>query len=141
MDNTINAKDLLQIKIEKAKSQLTDETLNAINAVDWKDTIIQMRANKGYSFEQLESLETETELVLCGLLDPKDYSKELETRMGISKNETNQLVDEMNKQVFSKIKDELVKANEKGRRQSQPNHFQKKYNLSLKCKNIVTLKS
>ncbi len=105
--------DLLQIKIEKAKSQLTDETLNAINAVDWKDAILKMRTSKGYSFEQLGVLETETELVLCGLLNPRDYSKELENRMGISKQETNELVNKMNEQVFSKIKEELIKSSER----------------------------
>jgi hypothetical protein len=113
MDNTNNEVDLLQIKIEKAKSQLTDETLNAINAVDWKDAILKMRISKGYSFEQLGTLETETELVLCGLLNPRDYPKEIQNRMGISPTQTNELVNEMNEQVFSKIKEELIKSSEK----------------------------
>jgi ribonuclease HII len=110
MDET---KDLLQTRIEKAKSQLTDETLSAINAIDWKSIILRMRDKMGYSLEQLGTLETETELVLCGLLNPRDYPKELENRMGISKIQTNELVNEMNKQVFSKIKEELVKISEK----------------------------
>ena len=76
-----NTTDLLQIKIEKAKAQLSDDTLNAINAVDWKAVILSIRETKGYSFEQLGDLETETELLLCGLLSPENYSKELENRM------------------------------------------------------------
>jgi hypothetical protein len=51
--------------------------------------------------------------VLCGLLNPRDYPKELENRMGISKIQTNELVNEMNKQVFSVIKGELIKISEK----------------------------
>jgi hypothetical protein len=105
--------DLLQIKIEKAKSNLSDDTLNAIAAVPWRDTIIQMRERDGFTFEQLGSLELETELLLCGLLSPVDYPKELEKRMGISKAAANSLTEEMNKLVFEKIKEELIKITER----------------------------
>ena len=110
MDNTI---DLLQIKIEKAKTQLPESTLAAINAVPWQATILQMRETKRYTFEQLEDLETETELLLCGLLNPQNYPIELENRMRLSKIEVNELVKEMNNLVFSKIKEELIKNTEK----------------------------
>jgi hypothetical protein len=105
-------KDELQIKIDTAKSQLSDETLSAINAVDWKNAILGMRNRLGYSFEQLGELETETELLLCGLIRPEDYPKELEKRMGISGSQTNDLVREMNQQIFAKIKEEMVKITE-----------------------------
>jgi hypothetical protein len=105
--------DLLQIKIEKAKTQLSDDTLNAINAVPWKDVIIGMREKKGYSFEQLGNLELETELVLCGLLSPENYPKELQNRMGLGKPQTAELVNEMNELVFAPIKEELIKNSER----------------------------
>ena len=88
--------DLLQIKIEKAKGELPEETLNAISAVDWKAVILGMRTSKGYNFEQLGDLELETELLLCGLLSPEDYPKELEKRMRLSRMAANELVNEMN---------------------------------------------
>lgn len=101
--------DLLQIKIEKAKSKLPEETLAAIAAVPWQAAILKMRETKGYSFEQLEDLQTETELLLCGLVSPTDYPKQLAYRMKISTPQANELVNEMNKEVFSKIKEELIK--------------------------------
>ena len=58
-----NVIDLLQIKIEKAKGELPEETLNAIAAVDWKAVILGMRESKGFNFEQLGDLELETELI------------------------------------------------------------------------------
>ncbi len=106
MDTTV---DLLQIKIEKAKSELSEESRRSIDAVDWKTVILGMRAEKGYSFEQLEALELETELLLCGLLNPADYPKELENRMRIPKPQVDVLVNEMNEKVFKKIREELVK--------------------------------
>ncbi len=105
--------DLLQIKIDKAKSQLSDDTLSAINAVPWQAGILALRETKGYTFEQLGNLEIETELVLCGLLRPEDYPKELENRMRINKAQANELVAEMNEMVFKKIKEELIKITEK----------------------------
>lgn len=110
MDDII---DLLKIKIEKAKRELPEETQNAIAAVDWKATILGLREKKGYSFEQLGDLELETELVLCGLVSPENYQKELEKRMGISSTEANELTKEMNTLVFSKIREELIKNTER----------------------------
>ncbi len=112
MDNDI---DLLQIKIDNAKKQLPEETLRAIAAVPWQAEILKMRETKGYSFEQLGDLELETELLLCGLVSPSDYPKELENRMKISKANANELVAEMNELVFAKIKEEMIKNSERDR--------------------------
>ncbi len=101
--------DLLQIKIEKAKRELSLETVNAISAVDWKTAILGMRNKHGYTFEQLSDLELETELALCGLVSPEDYPKELQKRMKISGSAVNELVKEMNNSVFKKIREELIK--------------------------------
>lgn len=111
--NNGNEVDLLQIRIENAKAKLPSETINAIAAIDWKAVILSMREKKGYSFEQLGDLELETELLLCGLTTPEEYPKELETRMKISRAETSELVNEMNKLVFNKIKEELIKNSER----------------------------
>ncbi len=110
MDDTV---DLLQIKIDKAKRELPQKTLDAIAAVPWQAEILKMRETKGYTFEQLGVLEMETELVLCGLISAKDYASELERRMNISKAAANELVLIMNQEVFSKIKEELIKSTEK----------------------------
>src|SRR3989338_3632174 len=104
--------DLLQIRIEKAKAKLPAETVNAIATVDWRAAILGMREKKGYSFEQLGDLELETELLLCGLVSPTDYPRELETRMKISKAEANELVNIMNEQVFAKVRGEMIKNSE-----------------------------
>ncbi len=110
MDETV---DLLKIKIEEANRKLPLETINAINAVDWRMAILGLRAKKGYSFEQLGDLELETELLLAGLVSPENYPKELQKRMGISPGAANELVNEMNDSVFKKIREEMVKNTER----------------------------
>lgn len=99
--------DLLEIKISEARSALSKESREAIDNVNWKLTIQEM--NKRYSPEQLENLETETELLLCGILNPEDYPKELETRMRITKEESELIINEMDRLVFKKIQEELEK--------------------------------
>jgi len=127
MDNEI---DLLQIKIENAKKQLPEETLSAIAAVPWQAEIIKMRETRGYTFEQLGDLELETELLLCGLLSPKDYPKELQNRMKISAGAANDLMEEMNKLVFSKIKEELIK-NTEGKKMLEKETNQEDENIQI----------
>ncbi|MDP9249207.1 MAG: hypothetical protein M3M85_01705 [bacterium] len=108
MDN----KDELQIKIEKARMGLPEDTRSAIDAVDWRGVIMQIRNKEGYDFIQLSELETETELLLCGLANPEEYPKHVEKGMGISREAAQKLVNEMNEKVFKKIKEELIKITE-----------------------------
>ncbi len=113
MNDTAN---LLQIKIEEAKRQLPLETVNAISAIPWQASILKMRETKGYTFEQLGELETDTEMVLCGLLLPENYPRELEKNMGITKSQAMELVNYMNQEVFSRIRAELIKNTERKKR-------------------------
>ena len=103
MDN----RDVLQMEIDKARSNLTLESREAIDAVDWKSIVAGM--GKKYTPDQLENLETETELLLCGLLSPEYYVKELETRMKLPKSEIDILIGEMDKLIFKKIQSVLIK--------------------------------
>jgi len=104
MENNI---DLLQIDIAKAREELSQESRNSIDSVNWRQIILGM--NNKFSTEQLETLETETELLLCGLVETEDYPLELETRMKISKSEVSNLINELDLQIFKKIQEELVK--------------------------------
>ena len=105
--------DPLQIKIEKAKMNLSAETLEAIDAVDWRQALLDIKAKYGFSIEQLEALEVETELMMCGLLDPSEYEKEVRERMHVIPQESKDVVNEMNERVFKKIREAFMKILEK----------------------------
>lgn len=107
--------DLLQIKIDQAKAELPAVTREAIERVDWKKSLIDLRTKKGYTFEQLSALELETELVLCGIVPTENYPKELEARMKLPKARVDELVAEMNDLVFSRIRAELIKISERNK--------------------------
>lgn len=108
-----NTEDLLQIKIEQAKSELPKETIASIDAVNWRAIISGIAERAGYGTEQLDDLETETELLLYGLVSPESYPVELEKRMGISNGQAKELAGNINSLVLRKIMGELVKNTEK----------------------------
>ena len=104
MDKTT---DILQIKISKARENLPQESRNAIDSVSWK--LILGGINKNYSEDQINTLQMETELLLCGLMETKDFPGELETRMKLSRAEVLLLLGEMDKLIFKKIQEDLEK--------------------------------
>ncbi len=102
-----NTTDTLQSIIMEAKNDLSQETREAIDSVNWKLTILEMAGK--YNQDQLDTLEIETELLLCGILSPDEYQKELENRMMLTGEQVNFLLEEMDKLIFKKIQDELEK--------------------------------
>ena len=136
MNDDTTTVDLLQIKIEEAKRDLPIDTVNAIAAVDWKAAILGMRNKYGYTFEQLGDLEIETELLLCGLLPPEDYPKELSGRMGIPRTQADELVKDMNELVFKKIREELIKNTERKRIFSEREAEKEKVVVKIPVKSI-----
>ncbi|MEK7564557.1 MAG: hypothetical protein AAB510_03270 [Patescibacteria group bacterium] len=111
MQNNIPAS--LQIKIEQAKAKLPEDTLNAIAQVDWRAALLKLRETKGYDFEQLGDLELETELLLCGLLNPHEYTKTIAEKMHISEASAQELTHELNESIFKKIKEEMIQITER----------------------------
>jgi hypothetical protein len=102
MDNTI---DQLQIMISKARSELSDESREAIDSVNWRQIIAGI--NTKFNSEQLFDLETETELLLCGLITTEKYTESIENELKISKDEVMLLINELDRLVFKKIQKEL----------------------------------
>ncbi len=117
--------DLLKIKIDAARSELSENTKTAIDRVDWKGIITKMRETRGFSFEQLGNLETETELLLCGLLSSEDYPQRLEKEMGMTKAQVEELLQELNKSIFQKIREEFIKISEGGNKNTINNQTSK----------------
>lgn len=128
-------KDLLQIKIDEAKANLPEQARKAIDNVDWKLKILEFRESKGYSYTQLTELEIETELLLCGLLSPEEYPRELQKRMNLPENEVRILIEEMNQKVFQRIKQEIIKISEEKKRQElNQEKFKEEKAFNLKTK-------
>jgi len=96
--------DSYQNKIDEAMAKLPEESRQAINNINWKLLILSL---KKYTPDQLDDLEVETELLLCGITKPEDYPIELEDRLHLTKEDVISLIKEMNTLVFQKIEMEL----------------------------------
>lgn len=103
----METQDELQILINEARTLLSEESRSAIDSVDWKLIILEIGNN--LNSDQLETLEIETELLLCGILSPMEYEKELEKRLKISKEEISILLKKMDEMIFQKMQQELEK--------------------------------
>ncbi|MFA6257133.1 MAG: hypothetical protein WCT29_02865 [Candidatus Paceibacterota bacterium] len=101
-------RDRLQVKIDEARKKLPEITRQAIDAVDVKEVIWEIHKENKYDLTQLGDLELETTLLLCGLIEPDDYPKDIQERLGISENEAGDLVKLMNEKVFKKIRNKLI---------------------------------
>jgi hypothetical protein len=97
--------DLLQTKINDARKLLSEESRDSIDSISWRSILggIDPKYNPG----QIASLEIETELLLCGLINPDNYPKELEARMQISSGEVSLLINKIDERIFKKIQEEL----------------------------------
>jgi len=102
-----NTNKPLQEMIDEANSILPKENREVIESFDWKSIISRMsdKFNEG----QIDTLITETELLLCGLVNPKNYPKELEQRMGISGSEISKIIQSFDSLIFKRIQAEIEK--------------------------------
>lgn len=98
-----------QSDIQKAKANLPKESREAIESVPWHDIIFEIKKERNYNFSQIEKLGNYTDLLLCGLLNPIEYPALLERDLGITREETDELVDELNERIFKKIREELAR--------------------------------
>lgn len=91
--------------ISKAREQLSNESRDAIDSVNWRQIIAGM--NTKFNSEQLEDLEIETELLFCGLITTEKYTEEIENELKISKEEVAWLINELDRLIFKKIQTKL----------------------------------
>jgi len=141
MEGTNNQVDPLRIKIDQAISELPEDTRTAIETVKWKEALMSIREKKGYTFEQLGDLETETELVLCGLLSPAQYPNEVRARLRLTKAETDELINDMNNLVFKRIKEELIKITENRKLTDEKSRAEEEMKETTPTINTTVLKS
>ncbi|MCE9585671.1 hypothetical protein K8Q94_03565 [Candidatus Nomurabacteria bacterium] len=105
-------RDLLDIEIEKAKNNLPSSTKEAIARIDWKNEILKFKSD-GYNVDQLDNLETEVELLLCGLSNPTEFPNKLSENMNISNAKANDLTNSLNERIFKPIRMALMEINQK----------------------------
>lgn len=106
----IETEKIIKTQMEKLppeiRSLFTDSELgNKIINIGKKNGIINI--------EQLGIFQTETNLVMLGLVHPDEYPNELKTQLNIDTEKVNNIVNDVNKQILSGIREKLKEIYEK----------------------------
>ncbi len=102
--------------IKKEIKEMPEYKSGAINSIDWMDASQEIGKKFLLNLDETEILQTETGLVLVGASDLEQYITNVED-IGISKNETMNLV----KEIFDKIFEPIAKITEENLKKSLNN--------------------
>ncbi len=93
--------------IEEQMNRIPAEVREAIRASDWERTIFNIGREQKMHIDDIDTLSVETILTMIGLEHPKDYADNLQKRIGLNDEKLMNIVEEVNKRLFSKIRDAL----------------------------------
>ena len=94
--------------IDMTGAEGKEETKQAINSVDWKQAVIDIKTKYNFNLIQLEDLETEMQAVFSGTAKPENFQNEIKTKMDITDAQAQEVANEVNEKVFKKIRTNLV---------------------------------
>ncbi len=95
--------------IKEQMGKLPEEVRRLFTDPELGDKIINIGKKNGLNIEQLGILQTETNLVMLGLVHPDEYSGELKNRLDIDPVKANNITNDVNSEILSGI---LVKLKE-----------------------------
>lgn len=87
--------------------KIPPEVRDAITASDWERTIFNIGRAHKLHIDDIDVLSIETILTMIGLEHPKDFPENIKKRIGLSSEVLMDIVDEVNEQLFSKIREAL----------------------------------
>ncbi|MFA6353972.1 MAG: hypothetical protein WCW93_03515 [Candidatus Paceibacterota bacterium] len=95
--------------IKEQMEKLPDEIKKIFTDPELGNKIINIGRKNGLNIEQLGIFQTETYLVMLGLVHPDEYQTELKDRLKINNEKANTITKDVNEQMLSKIFDQLKK--------------------------------
>ncbi len=97
MDNTVDK--LIQDQIDA----LPPDIKKAISLVPWKDRVRDIAKRENLNITQSDSLETETLLILYGLLPPESYAGNIVTEVGVDEEQAERIAKLVNDEIIADI--------------------------------------
>ncbi|MDQ5901748.1 MAG: hypothetical protein QG580_463 [Patescibacteria group bacterium] len=98
MDDT--QKQLIQDQMRKIPKEVRD----AIENSDWERVVFNIGREHKLHIDDIDTLSVETILTMIGLEHPKDFYENVQSRANIDTDTMNQIVDEINSRLFTKIR-------------------------------------
>ena len=98
-----NQKKLIKEQMQKIPSEVRE----AIESSDWERKIFNIGRAHKLHIDDIDVLSMETILTMIGLEHPKDFFDNVKERAEISEDVLLDIIDEVNEQLFTKIRDAL----------------------------------
>lgn len=94
--------------IEKYK-QLPEDLKKAIFSVEMTEAVKRISGKYQLHIDKIGALGNETGMVMLGVTHPRDFISNLSQRLGVDKETARKIAEEVNAQIFAKVRDSLKK--------------------------------
>jgi hypothetical protein len=84
--------------------KIPKEVRDAIENSDWERVVFNIGREHKLHIDDIDTLSVETILTMIGLEHPKDFYENVQSRANIDTDTMNQIVDEINSRLFTKIR-------------------------------------
>jgi len=101
----IQTEQLIQDEIQKLPLYVQE----SLSFVDWQGSLEKVTERHHLHIDKLERVRVETILVLIGLIEGSDFIKNIEDILGLSDEEMDTFVDELNNEVFLPMRTEILR--------------------------------
>ena len=101
-------KEELQQKIAEYYGKLPKEAQIVFSSMTWMETLKDIGVKYSLNNNQIETLGTETTLVLLGIIHIEEYQKILEKELGLEKEITEKIIIEIDENILKTIKSQLA---------------------------------
>ena len=112
--------ELKQIANEQI-ALLPREVQDAINSVDWGSIVAEVGKKNMLTEEEINSLQTETLLVLVGIQSWNSFPVNIEDEVGTSRDEADRIATEIDQRIFTPLYDKVVENVKKNNRDKNAN--------------------
>jgi hypothetical protein len=113
-------------QIIDAYNKLPNDIQEAIKSVGFGHSVQEIGKKYKLHIDQLGELEDETTLVMLGVVHPMDFLSDIKFRLEIDDKKTNDIVHDINEQIFKPIKNSLMGIHKINENYSQNNNIEGK---------------
>ena len=127
----------LQQKIAEYYVKLPEEAQKVFSSMQWLETLKQMGEKYGLNDQQMETLGTETTLVLLGIIHSDEYEEILKNEIKVSEDSMTKLLAEINESILNTIRPQLEETFIKNNEEEKQKLDERFNNLSKETKDAI----
>lgn len=104
MENNETTQDIIKKRVAELPSYIRE----GLSKIAWDKEIIEIGKKHGLHVDEMGTLQTETVMVLVGLVHPDDYAKNLREELHLPRITVDLIVEDVNQKIFKNIRQSLI---------------------------------